>query len=75
MRAYKLSSELRVDLGRLYDKIGSMTEEEVLLLQGISEWITKTEKATWKQLSVLGRLYKRYLQDGEYVHHNWTIWD
>lgn len=73
-QAFQLSSALRKDLGKLYKKLDDMSQSDREIFQGITSWVVDKNKVTKKQLSVLGRLYKRYLQDDEYVHHNWKIW-
>lgn len=72
-RVFSLTPALKTDLGKLYN-VDDMSQSDRLYLEGISQWVTTTNKVTLKQLQVLGRLYKRYLQDDEYVHHNWKMW-
>ena len=70
---FSLTPDLCVDLGKLYECDMSDLDRECL--EGISRWVTTNQVVTLRQLQVLGRLYKRYLQNGEYVHHNWVIWN
>lgn len=52
----------------------SMTAKEKEFFGKIFSWCQETGKVSYKQLVVVGRLYKKYVQRGQYVEHNWRIW-
>ena len=73
-KVYTLDDCLRRDLAKLYNTIDEMNKKDKSFVEGVGRWSSQSGKITHKQLVVLGRIFKRYLQDGEYFHHNWSIW-
>ncbi len=74
-RYFEFSSELRADFQKLFTRsFMDMTASEQEMFVGIGSWCADTGLVSYRQLQVVGFLYKKYLQDGEYVHHNWKIW-
>lgn len=72
-RVFKVTPALLHDL----KKLGSLEEMEARdrkLVEGIGRFTLRTGKISFRQMQVLGRIYKRYLQDDQYQHHNWKIW-
>jgi hypothetical protein len=51
-----------------------MTSKEREIVEGIGKFASTTGKITLRQLQTMGAIYKKYVQDGEYRHHNWRIW-
>ena len=74
MKAYSYTKKLESSLLKLTRHIDDMTVTERELLYGIGEFMVKTNKVTFRQLQVLGKLYKSYVNDGCYVFHDWLIW-
>jgi hypothetical protein len=66
------------------DKINSVVERllrhdlsrsERQFVQGIQDIGLVDKRISYRQLQVLGAIYKKHVQRGQYKHHNWPIWN
>jgi len=51
-----------------------LSSSERKFVAGVQKHGIKTKTISWRQMQVLGFIYKKHVQREEYVHHNWTIW-
>lgn len=56
-------------------KRSDLTDGDRKFTAGVQAFGIKSGKISYKQQQILGAIYKKYVQRGEYKHHNWTIWN
>lgn len=73
-RAFKVSTALLSDFRKIYNRREQMSPADQATVEGICTFANEKQIVTYRQLQVMGYISKRYLQDDEYIHHNWKIW-
>ena len=56
-------------------KRDDLKSSERTFVAGVQKFGIKSGKISYKQQVILGKIYYKYVQRGEYKHHNWTIWN
>ena len=70
---YSYSQDFELITNRLL-KRDDLTSSERKYVAGVQKHGIKTKKISYSQMRILGCIYKRYVQRGQELHHNWTIW-
>jgi len=71
---YQYTKELSDSFSKLLNHLEEMSPKERTLVEGIGAFGVKSGKISYRQLVTMGRIYKKYVHEEEYVHHDWKIW-
>ena len=73
MSCYTFTEDFELITNRLLTK-DQLSTSERKMVAGIQKFGIKTKTISYRQMQVLGFIYKKHVQHDEYKTHNWTIW-
>lgn len=74
MSIYTFDENHKENFAILLRHVEDMTPSEATIVVGINAFAHRTGKVSYKQLQIVGIVYKRLVQRGRYSDHNWKIW-